>query len=76
MDLDAPSKKLEVFMVDLSLLSPLEYEENEALISEYSFICQQVPGKQVLKVFWNADASISSLFNLPQSWVTPWPYSN
>ncbi len=64
--------KLEAFKIDLSSLSKKQFNEAHDLIDRYSFICSIVPGKQVLRVFWNLEEAPESLIKLPPGSVSPW----
>ena len=65
------SGKASVFDIHLENLSKEEYEKLCDVIDRHAFITQQVPGKQVLRVFWNLVESPAEAFDLPPSSVIP-----
>lgn len=69
---ELPNGQILVFMVDLSYLSEKEFDDLSEKIARMSFDVQYVPGKQMLKVYWNCEESIADVFSLPAGRVSPW----
>lgn len=72
---ELPKGELRVYKVDLSYLSQDKFDKLEERIRHVSYISQQVPEKQMLKVYWNCVESFAEYFNIPAGRVSPWPDS-
>ena len=61
---------LSVFDINLETFSKEEYNRLYNTIDPHAFITQQVPGKQIFRIFWNFVESPAEVFNLPLSCVS------
>lgn len=69
---ELPNGKINVYRVDLSSLQEERFDAIHEFLNNHSYICDQVPGKQILKVYWNCEGTPSSIIDLPPGSVSPW----
>lgn len=72
---ELPHGEVLVFKVDLTAMSEERFNAISDAVDRLAYISQQVPGKQVLKVYWNFTESLASVLNLSPDLVSPWPDS-
>lgn len=70
---ELPKGKIQIFMVDLTLLPPEQFDKICGLLDRASYNLECVPGKQLLKVYWNYVEPISDVIGCSPEWVRPWP---
>lgn len=70
---ELPDGKLQVYLVDLSSLSADRFDEVYNLLNRSAYSLKCVPGKQVLKVYWNLVEPIADLIGCPPESVHPCP---
>lgn len=69
---ELPHGEVLVFKVDLTAMPEERFNAVSDATNRLAYMVQQVPGKQVLKVYWNLDASLASALNLSPDLVSPW----
>lgn len=69
---ELPDGKLQVYQVDLTSYTAERYDEAYNLLNRVSFDLKCVPGKQVLKVYWNSVEPIEDFIGCSQELVRPW----
>lgn len=72
---ELPHGEVLIFKVDLTAMSEERFNAVSNAVNRLAYMVQQVPGKQVLKVYWNLEASLASALNLSHGLVSPWPDS-
>lgn len=67
-----PNGEIVIYRIDLSNLLENKFGDMMEMVSQHAYIVQQVPGKQVLKVYWNLVESPEEVIALPLGSVAPW----
>lgn len=68
---ELPNGKILTFLVDLTALSSERFDEIYNQLDKTAYSLKVVPGKQMLKVYWNFTEPISDFIECPSGWVRP-----
>ena len=69
---ELPNGKLVTYEIDLSYLSPGDFDVMQATVERHAYITKNYPGKQKLMVYWNLEESPALVIGLPPDSVTPY----
>lgn len=70
---ELPGGKLVTYDIDLSYMTPEEFDAMQIVVGEHAYITENYPGKRKLKVYWNLEESPAAVIGLPPNSVTPCP---
>lgn len=70
---ELPNGKIQVYLLDLTDVTKERFQEIRTLLDRAAFSLADVPGKQMLKVYWSYADSIAEFIAVSEQSVHPCP---